>query len=95
VLTIREEVIMIEPEVPALPRRAPTLDGSLPMIFACVPDVDRRVELAVERGGKVVVPAQNQFLGDRLALIMDPAGTCGPQERTDHCSKILSDQSKM
>jgi len=104
-LTIREEMLMIEAEVPALPGKAPALDGSSPvMIFVYVPDVDRTIELAIERGAKVVMPAQNQFWGDRLAVIMDPAGhvwtvasrveeTTG-QERTDRWSKILSDKQQ-
>ncbi len=79
-LTIREEMLMIEAEVPALSGRAPVLNGSSPvMIFVYVPDVDRTVELTIERGAKVVVPAQNQFWGDRSAVIMESRGS-----RVDH-----------
>ena len=66
--------------------------------------VDRTVEKAVERGGKVLVPAQNQFWGDRTASIMDPAGhvwtvasrieETTAQERSDRWSGILGDQKK-
>ena len=104
-LTIREEMLMIEAEVPALPGKGPALDGSSPvMIFVYVPDVDRTMELAIERGAKVVIPAQNQFWGDRSAVIMDPAGhvwtvasrveETTSQERTDRWSHLLNDQSK-
>ena len=44
------------------------------MIFVYVPDVDRTVERACTCGGKVLVPLQNQFWGDRTAWLMDPAG---------------------
>jgi len=72
------------------------------MIFVYVEDVDQTVERAVERGAKVLVPAQNQFWGDRIAWIMDPSGhvwtiatrieETTPQERDDRWSDILSDQ---
>ena len=66
---------MIEAEWPSLPSRAPTADGTSPVvIFVYVPDVDRTVERACACGGKVLVPLQNQFWGDRIAWLMDPAG---------------------
>jgi PhnB protein len=74
-LTIGPEMIMIEAEWPTLPSRAPTADGTSPVvIFVYVPDVDRTVERALACGGKVLVPAQDQFWGDRTAWVMDPAG---------------------
>ena len=102
-LTIREEMIMIEAEWPALPSKAPVVDGSSPvLIFVYVPDVDQTVETAIERGATVLVPAQDQFWGDRTAWIMDPNGhvwtvasrieETTAQERTDRWSKLLSDQ---
>ena len=39
-----------------------------------VEDVDRAVEEASALGGSVLLPAQNQFWGDRTARIMDPSG---------------------
>jgi PhnB protein len=102
-MTIGPAMIMIEGEWPTLPSRAPTPDGSSPvMIFVYVEDVDQTVERAVERGAKVLVPAQNQFWGDRIAWIMDPSGHVWTiatriegttaQERDDRWSDILSDQ---
>jgi PhnB protein len=44
------------------------------VIFVYVPDVDRTVERASVCGGKVLVPLQNQFWGDRIAWLMDPVG---------------------
>ena len=74
-LTIGPAMIMIEAESPALPSRAPQLDGSSPVvIYVYVEDVDATVERAVARGAKILYPVQNQFWGDRLGWIMDPAG---------------------
>jgi PhnB protein len=55
--------------------RAPSPDGSSPVIiFVYVADVDQAVERAVAMGATILVPAQNQFWGDRTARIMDPSG---------------------
>ena len=67
-LTIREEMVMIEAEWPQLPSKAPQADGSSPvMIFVYVPDVDQTIGVAIEYGAKILVAAQNQFWGDRSA----------------------------
>jgi PhnB protein len=74
-LTIGNEMIMIEGEWPSLPSRAPKPDGSSPVvIFVYVEDVDKTIELATINGATVMVQPQNQFWGDRIAWIMDPAG---------------------
>ena len=74
-LTVGPQMIMIEREWPMLPSRAPAPDGSSPVIiFVYVEDVDRTVERAVARGARVLVPATDQFWGDRTAWIVDPAG---------------------
>ena len=72
------------------------------MIFVYVPDVDQAIGVAIEYGAKLLVPAQNQFWGDRSAVIMDPNGhvwtvasrieETTAQERTDRWAKILHDQ---
>lgn len=55
--------------------RAPSRDGSSPVIiFVYVADVDQAIERAVAMGAKVLMPAQNQFWGDRTARIIDPSG---------------------
>jgi len=102
-LTIGPAMIMIESEWPTLPSRAPTTDGSSPVvIFVYVEDVDRTVARAVGCGAQVLVPAQNQFWGDRIAWIMDPAGhvwtvatrieETTAEERTDRWSGSLTDK---
>ena len=74
-LRIGPEMIMIEAEWPTLPSRAPAMDATSPVvIFVYVPDVDQVVERAVTHGAKVVLPAENQFWGDRVAWLMDPSG---------------------
>jgi len=90
-------------KVPQLPSKAPQTDGSSPVvIFIYVPDVDQTIGVAIEYGAKILVAAQNQFWGDRSAVIMDPNGhvwtvasrieETTAQERTDRWSKILHDQ---
>jgi PhnB protein len=55
--------------------RAPVTDGSSPVVlFVYVADVDDAVTRAVRMGARVLMPAQNQFWGDRTARISDPAG---------------------
>jgi len=55
--------------------RAPNAGGSSPVvIFVYVADVDQAVERAVGMGAKIVLPAQDQFWGDRTARIIDPSG---------------------
>ena len=104
-MTIGPAMIMIEAEWPTLPGRAPTADGSSPVvIFVYVQDVDQTVERAVARGAQVLMPAQNQFWGDRIAWIMDPSGhvwtvatrieETTAEERADRWSTILADQGK-
>ena len=74
-LTIRGEMIMIESEWPTLPSRAPASDGSSPVvIFLYVEDVDLVVGRASASGAEILVPAQDQFWGDRIAWVMDPSG---------------------
>jgi PhnB protein len=68
-------MVMIEAEWPTLPSRPPRPDGSSPVvIFVYVEDVDQTVERAVAGGAKVLIPAKDQFWGDRTAGIMDPSG---------------------
>ena len=55
--------------------RAPVADGSSPVvIFVYVADVDDALKRAVAAGATILIPAQNQFWGDRTARILDPSG---------------------
>jgi PhnB protein len=74
-LRIADEMLMIEGEWPSMPSRAPAADGTSPVvIFLYVPDVDATVERAIGNGARILVPLQDQFWGDRIAWLMDPAG---------------------
>jgi PhnB protein len=67
--------IILQAEFPQLASRAPQPDGTSPIVvLVYVEDVDRAVEQAVAIGSSVLMPAQNQFWGDRTARIMDPSG---------------------
>jgi len=74
-MTIGPAMLMVEAEWPTLTSRAPHADGSSPVVlFLYVADVDRTVERAVAHGARVLLPAQDQFWGDRIAWIIDPSG---------------------
>jgi len=74
-LTIGGAMIIIEGEWPTLASRAPQQDGSSPVvIYVYVEDVDAVMERAVEAGARVLLPAKNQFWGDRTGRIIDPSG---------------------
>ena len=74
-LMIGGAMIMIEGEFPTLSSRAPQPDGSSPVvIYVYVEDVDAVIERAVVGGARVLMPAKNQFWGDRTARILDPSG---------------------
>ena len=102
-ITIGPAMVMIESEWPTLTSRAPKPDGSSPVVvFVYVEDVDQTVERAIAGGAKVLIPAQNQFWGDRIAWIMDPSGhvwtiasrieATTEQERKERWSDIQTNQ---
>lgn len=103
-MTIGPAMVMIESEWPTLPSRAPAHDGSSPVvIFVYVPDVDQTVQRAVAQGAQILIAAQNQFWGDRVAWIMDPSGhvwtvatrieETSAQQRSDRWSEIVARQT--
>ena len=74
-LKIGPEMLMIEAEWSSLPSRAPAMDATSPVvIFIYVADVDTVIERAAGSGAQILVPLANQFWGDRIAWLMDPAG---------------------
>src|SRR6187397_1835515 len=68
--------LVAQSEVPDFfPSRAPEADGSSPVVlFVYVPDVDQALERAVAGGATILIPAQDQFGGNRTARILDPGG---------------------
>ena len=104
-MMIGPAMIMIEGEWPTLASRAPKPDGSSPVVmYVYVEDVDQTVERAIAAGGHVLIPATNQFWGDRTARIMDPSGhvwtvatrieETSEQERKERWSSILTDPDR-
>jgi len=104
-LTLGPAMFMVEAEWPSLPSRAPDQDGSSSVvIFVYVDDVDSLVLRAASSGARILIPAANQFWGDRTAWIIDPAGhvwtiasrieetTAG--ERDARWSDILAEQQR-
>ena len=75
-MRINDAFLVVQSEFPDMvASRAPSPDGSSPVVmFAYVGDVDQAVERAVDMGARVLIPAQNQFWGDRTARILDPSG---------------------
>lgn len=74
-LAIGGAMIMIHGEFPSLPSRAPEPDGSSPVvIYLYVDDADAVIERAVAQGARILIPAADQFWGDRVGRIIDPSG---------------------
>lgn len=74
-LMIHQAFIMVHNESPHLASKAPPLDGSSSVVtYLYDEDVDAMVDRAVALGGQILMPAENQFWGDRVGRILDPAG---------------------
>jgi PhnB protein len=75
-MRINGAFLVVQSEFPdVMASRAPNTDGSSPVvIFVYVADVDQALERAVTMGARILLPAQNQFWGDRTARIIDPSG---------------------
>jgi PhnB protein len=74
-LTIAGSLIMIHGEVPTLASRAPQPDGTSPVVvYVYVEDVDAVIERAAGAGARILIPATDQFWGDRVGRIIDPEG---------------------
>jgi PhnB protein len=97
-------MLMLEAEWPTLPSRASNPDGSSPvLIYLYVEDVDMTVERALKFGGKLVVPIESHFWGDRIGWVQDPAGhmwtiatrveETTEDQRRERWSKIISEKS--
>lgn len=74
-LMIYQALIMVHNESPHLASKAPQIDGSSSVVtYLYDEDVDVIIERAVAAGAQILLPAENQFWGDRVGRIMDPAG---------------------
>ena len=74
-IKIGDSVIMLADEFPEMGARSPQALGGTPVgICLYVPDVDSLFNQAIQVGGKVERPLQNQFYGDRSGTFIDPFG---------------------
>lgn len=74
-LKIHQSLIMLHDVSPHLASRAPEPDASSPVVTYLYGDeVDAVIDQAVSAGAKIVLPATDQFWGDRVGRIVDPAG---------------------
>ena len=74
-LTIGTAMVMVEGEWAQIPNRAPSLEGTSPVVlYLYVEDVDEVLTRAEAAGARVLMPAANQFWGDRTAWVIDPSG---------------------
>lgn len=74
-LMIHESLIMLHNESPHLASRAPHEDGSSSVVtFLYGENVDEIMNRAITLGAKEILPAEDQFWGDRVGRIIDPAG---------------------
>jgi PhnB protein len=74
-LAIGAALVMVHGEFPALASRAPQADGSSSVvIYVYTADADTVIERAVAAGARVLIPAADQFWGDRVGRIIDPSG---------------------
>lgn len=74
-LQIGNSTLMLCDENPSCNAKAPqTLGGSPVGIYVYVENVDEVFDRAVKAGGKVEMPLDNQFWGDRAGKFVDPYG---------------------
>lgn len=74
-LRIGNSILMVHDVSPHLASQAPAPDGSSSVVnYLYGDEVDSVIERAVRAGAKVLLPAEDQFWGDRVGRIVDPAG---------------------
>jgi PhnB protein len=74
-ITIGPAMVMIESEWPQVANRAPSPDGSSPVVlYVYVENVDESVRRAEAAGARVLMAPTDQFWGDRTAWLIDPSG---------------------
>ncbi len=74
-LNIGGATLMLSDEYPEMGIVGPTTLGGSPVtLHIYVPDVDAVVARAIEAGGTLVSPVEDQFYGDRGGKLKDPFG---------------------
>src|SRR5438874_318799 len=64
-ISIGDSVLMISEEYPQYNSSPKTLGGNSVNLCVYVPDVDSVIQKAVDHGANLIMPAQDQFYGDR------------------------------
>jgi PhnB protein len=72
-IKIGDSIIMVSDEYPEMGFKGPQ-GGSPVGLMIYVPDVDTQFKKAIDAGGKVMKPLQDQFYGDRSGTLTDPFG---------------------
>jgi len=73
-ISLGDSVIMVSEENPQYNKSPKTLNGNSINLFIYVPDVDSVIKKATDNGAKLLMPATDQFYGDRSGRIEDPFG---------------------
>src|SRR5687768_10165163 len=73
-LTIGDSVIMLSEENPQYNKSPKTLNGNSVNLCVYVQDVDAVIQKAVDNGANLIMPAADQFYGDRSGRFEDPFG---------------------
>ncbi len=74
-IQIGDSVIMLADEFPEMGARSPQSIGGTPVgICLYVSNADAVFNQAIQAGGKVERPLQDQFYGDRSGTLIDPFG---------------------
>ena len=74
-LSVGDSLLMVHSVVPHLASRAPLHDGTASVVvYIYLENVDTVIDQAVRSGAQVLNPPADQFWGDRVGRILDPAG---------------------
>jgi PhnB protein len=74
-LAVGESLFMVHGEISHLASREPQHDGSSSVVlYLYLADPDLTIEVALQAGASVLLPAKDEPWGDRVGRIMDPAG---------------------
>ena len=73
-ITIGDCVVMVSEENPEYNASPQTLNGNSVNLCIYVPDVDATIKKALDNDAKLLIPAEDQFYGDRSGRIEDPFG---------------------
>ncbi len=74
-IKIGDSIIMLSDEYPEMGFKGPQPGSGSPVgLMIYVTDVDAQFKKALDAGGKVLKPLQDQFYGDRSGTLTDPFG---------------------